>query len=149
MKRIFCFLLLVILQYYQLPNVALATTNFSLSQREQRRTKDDNVEKLLLAFKESSVQSDSQGFLSDWKHNSSIPICSCKGLTCSPQGHVTTLKSLECWHSRQFTPSNSHSLAESSKSLTCPPTTSQALFRLGLFLRVVSIWPRSTSLVKW
>ncbi|KAL6204222.1 hypothetical protein ACLB2K_021490 [Fragaria x ananassa] len=130
MKRIFCFLLLVILQYYKLPNVALATTNFSLSQREQRRTKDDNVEKLLLAFKESSVQSDSQGFLSDWKHNSSIPVCSWKGLTCSPQGHVTTLN---LWN------------AGIVGSLHLPTLTALPSLQNLLFLRVVSIWPRSTS----
>ncbi|KAL6195254.1 hypothetical protein ACLB2K_030874 [Fragaria x ananassa] len=62
MKRIFCFLLLVILQNYQLPNVPLATTNFSLSQREQRRTKDDNVEKLWLAFKEFLIRLETQFF---------------------------------------------------------------------------------------
>ncbi|KAM5582861.1 hypothetical protein ABKV19_002997 [Rosa sericea] len=75
------------------PNVASATRDLSPPQQQEQRQSndDDRVKKLLLAFKHSSVQSDPHGYLSDWKSNSSIPFCSWRGLTCSPEGHVTTL----------------------------------------------------------
>ncbi|XP_062015823.1 serine/threonine-protein kinase BRI1-like 1 [Rosa rugosa] len=93
MMRTLYFLLLLIFQFHQFPYVASATTYlFPPQQQEQRQSNDDDtVKKLLLAFKHSSVQSDPHGFLTDWKSNSSIPFCSWRGLTCSPEGHVTTL----------------------------------------------------------
>lgn len=84
----FYLLLLLVFQFHQLRNWASATTDFSPSQQQ---SKVDDVVKLLLAFKHSSVQYDPHGFLSEWKSDSSIPFCSWRGLTCSPQGHVTTL----------------------------------------------------------
>ncbi|KAF8031312.1 hypothetical protein BT93_D0493 [Corymbia citriodora subsp. variegata] len=41
----------------------------------------------LLAFKNSSVQSDPNGFLSNWEASSQTP-CSWSGVSCTPDGHV-------------------------------------------------------------
>ncbi|XP_030548962.1 receptor-like protein kinase BRI1-like 3 isoform X2 [Rhodamnia argentea] len=42
---------------------------------------------MLLAFKNSSVQSDPTGFLSNWEASSQTP-CSWSGVSCTPDGHV-------------------------------------------------------------
>lgn len=44
----------------------------------------------LLAFKNSSVQSDPNGFLSNWEASSQTP-CSWKGVSCTSDGHVQAL----------------------------------------------------------
>ncbi|PRQ34919.1 putative protein kinase RLK-Pelle-LRR-Xb-1 family [Rosa chinensis] len=75
MMGLFCFLVLLLFHFL---NFSSAASN------------EDVVKKLLLQFKQSSVQSDPQGFLSDWKSDSSTALCSWKGLTCS-EGHVITL----------------------------------------------------------
>ncbi|XP_050371514.1 serine/threonine-protein kinase BRI1-like 1 [Argentina anserina] len=75
MMGLVCFL--VLLLFHSL-NLSSAASN------------EDVVKKLLLEFKQSSVQSDPRGLLSDWKSDSLTALCSWKGLTCS-EGHVITL----------------------------------------------------------
>ncbi|KAB2607249.1 receptor-like protein kinase BRI1-like 3 [Pyrus ussuriensis x Pyrus communis] len=50
-----------------------------------------DVVEMLYAFKQSSVVSDPHGILSDWKPDSTTPLCSWKGITCSSDGAVTSL----------------------------------------------------------
>ncbi|ONH99569.1 hypothetical protein PRUPE_6G036400 [Prunus persica] len=93
MMGFFCFLLLFVFHFYLLLSLASGARNLSSSQQlqqEQSQSDDDEV-RLLLAFKQSSVQSDPHGFLSDWKADSATPLCSWRGLTCSSDDHVITI----------------------------------------------------------
>ena len=63
---------------------------FLLSASGATRDLSEQAVSLLLAFKSSSVASDPNGVLSDWKASSSSP-CSWRGVFCSPDGLVTSL----------------------------------------------------------
>lgn len=60
-----------------------------LQQQQRGKTGYDEVQGLL-AFKNSSVRSDPNGILSDWKPESSTP-CSWRGVRCGPDGRVQAL----------------------------------------------------------
>jgi hypothetical protein len=61
----------------------------SLQQQQQSDGGDNDDVGLLMAFKQSSVQSDPKGFLSDWSHDGDP--CSWRAFSCSPDGKVTAL----------------------------------------------------------
>lgn len=90
---LFRFLLLVALVI----NLASGAKGRQLSPQQQERVSkndddDGDMARLLLAFKQSSVQSDPSGFLDDWDSKSKISPCSWQGVSCSPDGgRVTAL----------------------------------------------------------
>ncbi|KAF3453228.1 hypothetical protein FNV43_RR03668 [Rhamnella rubrinervis] len=87
---LFRFLLLVVL----LINLASGARGRELSPQQQQESKNDDGDdmvKLLLAFKQSSVQSDPSGFLVDWKWIAAASCCSWPGVSCSHDGRVTAL----------------------------------------------------------
>ncbi|XP_042519794.1 receptor-like protein kinase BRI1-like 3 [Macadamia integrifolia] len=65
-------------------------SNFSKPQQKQQlKGKDDEIA-ALISFQNFSVQADPNGFLTDWTPNSPNP-CSWKGVSCSPDGHVSAI----------------------------------------------------------
>ncbi|XP_068311081.1 receptor-like protein kinase BRI1-like 3 [Pyrus communis] len=90
MMGFFCFLLMLVFHFHLHLSLTSGARTLSSSGGGGGGGGGDVVE-LLYAFKESSVVSDPQGFLSDWKPDSSTPLCSWKGITCSSDGAVTSL----------------------------------------------------------
>ncbi|KAH7545482.1 serine/threonine-protein kinase BRI1-like 1 [Ziziphus jujuba] len=62
-----------------------------LSPQQQQESKNYDMVGLLLAFKQSSILSDPNGFLADWKKPSSSSPCSWRGVSCSVDGRLTSL----------------------------------------------------------
>ncbi|KAM0995744.1 hypothetical protein ACFX2C_005839 [Malus domestica] len=88
MMGFFSFLLLFVFHFHLL--LSLTSGARILSSSSGGGGGGDVVE-LLYAFKQSSVVSDPHGILSDWKPDSTTPLCSWKGITCSSDGAVTSL----------------------------------------------------------
>jgi Leucine-rich repeat (LRR) protein len=83
-------LLLLLLLLFHLVNMASGARELlSLQQQQQSDGGDNDAVGLLMAFKQSSVQSDPKGFLSDWSHDGDP--CSWRAFSCSPDGKVTAL----------------------------------------------------------
>jgi Leucine-rich repeat (LRR) protein/preprotein translocase subunit SecG len=83
-------LLLLLLLLFHLVIMASGARELSLQQQQQSDHGDnDAVGRLLMAFKQSSVQSDPKGFLADWRHDGDP--CSWRAVSCSPDGQVTAL----------------------------------------------------------
>ncbi|GAV69377.1 Pkinase domain-containing protein/LRR_1 domain-containing protein/LRRNT_2 domain-containing protein/LRR_4 domain-containing protein/LRR_6 domain-containing protein/LRR_8 domain-containing protein [Cephalotus follicularis] len=78
---IFCYVFLLLFHLLMMPSDARELAS-------QQNSNDDVVG--LLAFKQSSIQSDPNGFLVNWTANSQNP-CSWRGVSCSLDGHVSTL----------------------------------------------------------
>ncbi|KAF5727869.1 serine/threonine-protein kinase BRI1-like 1 [Tripterygium wilfordii] len=70
----------------------LPSTTFARELASQTETQSTNEVLCLLAFKQLSVQSDPNNFLSTWKADSSASPCSWYGVSCSSDGHVTAVK---------------------------------------------------------
>jgi len=76
-------LLLLLLLLFHLVIMASGARELSLQQQQQSDHGDnDAVGRLLMAFKQSSVQSDPKGFLADWRHDGDL--CSWRAISCSP-----------------------------------------------------------------
>ncbi|XP_030510323.2 serine/threonine-protein kinase BRI1-like 1 [Cannabis sativa] len=68
----------------------IISSSSSSSSSTRRFLSDQKAVELLLNFKNSSVESDPNGMLVDWKASSSTP-CSWNGVSCSSNGLVTAL----------------------------------------------------------
>ncbi|CAK9157811.1 unnamed protein product [Ilex paraguariensis] len=86
--RSFRFLIMLLSFWCSNDSSSLALDARQLSSTRQRNNGNDAVS--LLAFKQSSVDTDLNGFLEDWVQASSNP-CSWRGVSCSVDSRVTAL----------------------------------------------------------
>ncbi|CAA7016346.1 unnamed protein product [Microthlaspi erraticum] len=79
-------------QQWQLVNLCLIVLLLAVDARGRQLLSDDNNEPaLLLAFKQTSVKSDPNNFLGNWKYGSGHDPCSWRGVSCSSDGRVVGL----------------------------------------------------------
>ncbi|XP_042494653.1 serine/threonine-protein kinase BRI1-like 1 [Macadamia integrifolia] len=75
--------------HYMARELSSSPSTSSKFSKPQLKDKDDEVA-ALISFRNLSVHADPNGFLTNWTPNSPDP-CSWKGLSCSPDGHVSAL----------------------------------------------------------